>query len=265
MKIPFFSNMASVFRDIYDNRIILSAMIKRSTAGRYKSSVLGFAWNMLAPVLTLIVLYLVFTTIRVRPIPQFWIYLCAGMFPVSFMSGCLKGRAILNNASFITKMKFPREITVIADTTMQMFSVVIVYLTVIVIILSYGNPMDWAVALVIPLVLCVMFVFGLGCSFLVSTICVFLRDVGHFMSIAMRLVVWITPTFFLASEATGLLKTLVWYNPFTYFVEVFHDLIYHNVMPDTSQVLLCCGLAASMFLIGWAVFEHFKKRLPEVL
>ena len=265
MKKSFFGNMASVFRDIYDNRIILSAMIKRTTAGRYKSSALGFAWHMLAPVLTILVLYLVFSTIRVRPIHDFWIYLCAGMFPVSFMSGCLKGRAILNNASFITKMKFPREISVIADTTMQMLSVVIVYLAVIIVILSYGNPMDWGAALMVPVMLFVLFVFGLGCSFLVSTVCVFLRDVGHFMSIAMRLVIWITPTFFLASEATGLLKVLVWYNPFTYFVEVFHSLIYESTMPDMFQVLICCILAVSMFLIGWAVFEHYKKRLPEVL
>ncbi len=261
----FFGNMAYVFRDIYDNRIILSAMIKRSAAGRYKSSALGFAWNMVAPLLTLLVMYIVFTTIRTRPIPDFWIYLCAGMFPVTFMSGCLKGRAILNNATFITKMKFPREIVVIADTLMQLLSVVMVYLVVVIVILSYGEEMNWVGALMIPVMLFVMFVFGLGCSFLLSTVCVFVRDLGHFMAIAMRLVVWITPTFFLVSEATGVLATLVWYNPFTYFVEVFHDLLYYTGDTNPEQVLICCLLAVVTFLIGWAVFEHYKDRLPEVL
>ncbi len=264
-KQSFFRNMASVFRDIHANRTILSAMVKRTTAGRYKSTALGFAWNMVTPLLTILVLYVVFTTIRTRPIPDFWIYLCAGMFPVTFMSGCLKGRAVLNNATFITKMKFPREIVVISDTLMQLLSVVIVYLIVIIVILSYWNPMNWGAALMVPVMLIVMFVFGLGCSLALSTACVFFRDLGHFMAIAMRLVVWITPTFFMASEATGVLGTIVWYNPFTYFVEVFHDLIYYTRMPDPTQVLICCCLAVGTFLVGWAVFEHYKNRLPEVL
>lgn len=65
-----------VLRDIFANRTVLSAMIKRNTAGRYKSSALGFMWNMLSPILTMIVLYIVFMNIRTRAIPDFWIYLC---------------------------------------------------------------------------------------------------------------------------------------------------------------------------------------------
>ena len=261
----FFGNMASVFRDIYDNRVILSAMIKRSAAGRYKSTALGFAWNMVAPILTIIILYIVFTAIRRNPIEDYWIYLCAGMFPVTFMSGCLRGRAILNNATFITKMKFPREIVVIADVVMQLLSVVLVYLVVAIVIMSYGEPMNWAGGLMIPVMLFLMFVFGLGCSFLLSTACVFIPDLGNFMGIFMRLIVWITPAFFLSSEATGLLATLMWYNPFTYFVEVFQDLFYFTGNADPTQVLICFVLAFGTFFVGWAVFEHYKNRLPEVL
>ncbi len=257
--------MASVFRDIYDNRVILNVMVKRAAAGRYKSSALGFAWNMISPILTLLIIYIVFTEIRTRPIPDFWIYLCSGMFPVTFMSNCLKGRADLNNASFITKMKFPKEIVVIADTLVHLLHVVIVYLVVVIIILFAWQPMNWLGALIIPVMVFVLFVFGLGCSFLLSTLCVFFRDLGHFMGIAMRLVIWITPTFFIAEEATGVLRTIVWCNPFTYFVEVFHSLFYYSGIPDPTQVLICCILAVVMFFVGWAVFEHYKDRLPEVL
>ncbi len=261
----YFGNMASVFRDIYDDRVILSAMIKRTAAGRYKSSVLGFAWNMVAPVLTIIIMYVVFTAIRKNPIEDYWIYLCAGMFPVSFMSGCLRGRAIVNNATFITKMKFPREIVVIADTVIQLLSVIMVYLVVVIIILSYGDSMNWAGGLMIPVMIFLMFVFGLGCSFLLSTVCVFVPDLGNFMGIVMRLIVWATPACFLASEATGLLATLVWSNPFTYFVEAFQDLFYYTGDVDPTQFLICCILAFGTFFVGWGVFEHYKNRLPEVL
>ena len=50
-----FSRIAKSFKDVYENRIILLAMIRRSTAGRYKNSYLGFAWHLLTPILMIIV------------------------------------------------------------------------------------------------------------------------------------------------------------------------------------------------------------------
>lgn len=105
------------------------------------------------------------------------------MFPVSFMSGCMRGRAVVNNASYITKMKFPREITVIADASSQIISVAIVYLIVIIAILSHGQPMDWSAAAMIAPMLILMYLFGLGCSFILSTVCVFVKDMGHLLGI----------------------------------------------------------------------------------
>ena len=81
----------------------------------------------------------------------------------------------------------------------------------------------------------------------------------------MRLVIWITPTFFLANEATGLLGLIVWYNPFTYFVEVFHDILYYGTMPHLNYMLTCVALAAGTFIFGAWLFFHYEKRFPEVL
>ena len=67
----------------------------------------------------------------------------------------------------------------------------------------------------------------------------------------MRLVIWITPTFFLASEATNLLGILVWYNPFTYFVECFHDIIYNGMFPTMEYLGVCFILMTVVFLVGW--------------
>ena len=44
------SRLIKSFKDIWNNRIILLAMIRRNTAGRYKNSFLGFAWHLLLPV-----------------------------------------------------------------------------------------------------------------------------------------------------------------------------------------------------------------------
>jgi ABC-type polysaccharide/polyol phosphate export permease len=99
----------------------------------------------------------------------------------------------------------------------------------------------------------------------VSTVTVFVKDVGFFMSAIMRLVYWVTPTFFMLSDATGLLKDIVTYNPFTYFVEVFHDILYFGVFPHTDYLIICTILTVSFFLVGSWVFFRYEKRFPEVL
>ena len=259
------SRLIKSFRDVYENRIILLAMIRRNTAGRYKNSYLGFLWHLILPVLMIIVLYITFSSIRPRPIPDFWVYLSAGMFPISFISSSLRGRAIVSNANYITKMKFPREIVVIASVLTDFLPVLFAYTVIIMVILLAGQPVNWYGAAILPVELLLMLIFCIGCSFLVSTVTVYVKDIGYFMSVAMRLVFWITPTFFLIDEATGLLATIVYYNPFTYFVETFHDILYYGIVPHTLYFGMSVVLAISFFLVGAAVFFYYEKKLPEVL
>ena len=132
-------------------------------------------------------------------------------------------------------------------------------------ILLAGQPVNWLGMAMIPVGLFLMFIFCIGCSFLVSTVTVFVKDIGYLMSVVMRLVFWITPTFFLVSEAKGLLKAIVWYNPFTYYVEMFHDILYYGIFPHVEYLCMSIILAAVMFLIGAYVFFRYEKKFPEVL
>ncbi len=253
------------FRNIYENRVILLALIRRNTAGRYKDTLVGFGWHLLMPILMIIVLYITFSSIRVKPIEDYWIYLSSGIFPVMFISGCLRGRAIQSNATYITKMNFPREIVVLASVITEFLSVIFAYVFIIMVILSSGQRVDWFGMAMIPVELLIMLVFGYGCSLLVSTVTVFVKDMGYVMSILMRLVIWITPTFFMVSEATGLLHQIVWYNPFTYYVETFHSILYYGVFPDATYLIVSVLLAVVFFFIGEAVFNKYQDKLPEVL
>lgn len=252
-------------KDVYDNRVILLALIRRNTAGRYKNTYVGFGWHLLMPVLMIVVLFIAFNSIRSRPVEDYWIYLSSGMFPIMFISSCLRGRAIQANARYITKMKFPREIVVLASVITEFLSVVFAYVFIIMIILLSGQHVDWWGMAMIPAELVLMLIFCIGCSYLVSTVTVFVKDVGYIMSVCMRLVFWITPTFFLVSEAKGLLSQIVWYNPFTYYVETFHEILYYGVFPESYMFLISLVLAIAFYFLGEAVFNKYQSRLPEVL
>lgn len=260
-----FVRIPQTLKNIYEHRVILLALIRRNTAGRYKNTYIGFAWHLLMPVMMIIVLYIVFGSIRARPVPDFWIYLCSGMFPVMFISSSLRGKAVLANARYLTKMHFPREIVVLASTITDFLGVVFAYVIVITVILLSGQYVNWWGMMMIPVQLFLIFIFGLGINLLISTVTVFVKDVGYIMSVLTRLVFWLTPTFFMLNEATGLLQQIVMYNPFTYYVETFHQILYYGVFPDLWMVAVCVILSVSFFLVGEAVFNKYQSRFPEVL
>jgi len=57
----------------------------------------------------------------------------------------------------------------------------------------------------------------------------------------------------------------VWYNPFTYYVEVFHDILYYGTFPHIEYLVMSVILAVIMFFIGSYVFFRYEKKFPEVL
>lgn len=260
-----FVRIGYTYNEIRNNHEILLAMIRRNTAGRYKSTYVGFAWHLLLPVLMILVIYVVFNSIRTRPVEDFWIYLSSGIFPIMFISSCLRGRAVLSNAKYLTKMHFPREIVVIASVMTDFLGVVFAYVIVVTVVLLSGQYVNWFGMMMIPFCLIVMFFFGLGCSMIVSTATVFVKDIGYLMSVIMRMVFWLTPTFFMISEIKGVLKEIVMFNPFTYYVETFHQILYYGGLPELWMVAVCVILSVVFFLIGEAIFNKYQDKFPEVL
>lgn len=253
-------------REIYEHRVELMALIRRNTAGRYKNTFLGFGWHLLMPILTTLVLYVAFTSIRARPVEDLWIYLSAGIFPVTFLSGCLRGRVIQNSANYIKKMYLPKEIFVLAETITNFLTLIFSYMFIIIVILASGQPVNWFGMALLPLELILMFLFGIGMSMIMSTISVYVQDVGHIVSVVMRLIIWVTPTFFFMSEVEGkLLGTIAWMNPFTYFVETFHKILYYNTVPDLKLIMVSIFISVVVLIVGKIIFNRYKDNFAEVL
>ena len=165
----------------------------------------------------------------------------------------------------IKKMYMPKEILVLANAISSMIVCVIGYAIVLVVLLVTSYPLDWACVLLLPFILALAFVFGVGCLFLLSSLAVYVRDIQYALgSIGIALFI-MTPMRYMASDATGILSILIWCNPLTYYVEFVHDILYFSQMPSVFYTNMCTVLAFAMLIIGYAVFRKlrhgFVKRL----
>lgn len=251
--------------EMYRFRYMFYSLVKKNLFGKYKNSTLGFLWNFLTPAIMIILLFIVFETIRTREIENFWAYLCVGMFPFTFMNSNLIGGAlnITSNGGMLKKMYFPREILPLSQVAYTFIVFSIAYLIVILLMAISGVPLSLDGMLAFPIIILAMFIFSLGSILFTSAISVYSRDFGYFITATARVLFWVTPIFYMTDSLTGILETIVWLNPLTYYVEGLHDIIYRGVMPSTELLMISIIISLVMFVVGAFVFQKLKDGFEE--
>lgn len=241
------------------------SLVKRNLFGKYKNSALGFLWNFVTPAVSILLFYIVFDNFMGRDIPHYWAYLCIGMFPFQFMNSNLIGGAsnITANGGMIKKMYFPREILPLSQVTYTLVVFLIAYVIIVALMLITGFQLSFNGLLALPLIILTMFIFSLGTILLTSSISVYSRDFEYLIVAFARILFWVTPIFYMTDSLNGILSTIVWLNPLTYYVESFHDIFYWGVMPSTATLIACIAFSIIMFIIGACVFERLKDGFAE--
>jgi len=261
-----FKGIKQDLKDIYDSRNILRALIVKDLFGRYRNSALGFLWHFVLPLVMMVVYYIAFSTIRATPISDFWIYLSSGLFPFVFMTSNLTRGAgsITSNAGMVKKMYFPRSILVLSEVISSFIVMLMGYCVILVIIVVSGHQLGISIVL-LPIIMIAMAVFVTGYVLVLSALNVYARDVQHLLNSVSMVFYFITPMYFMMSDLSGLFQKIVMLNPFTYYVEAYHQIVYSGVMPDTFILLMCLLMPPVSIVLGVIVFCKLRHGFAERL
>lgn len=261
------STISKIAREVYNYRSLLYSMVARNLKGKYKSSYLGFGWHFVTPAILIVVFYIVFTGVMQREIDHYWVYLCVGMFPFTFFQSNLGAGAgcVVSNAGTIKKMYFPREIVVFSQIISTFITLLIAYSVVIVLMLLSGYPFNIGALAFLPIILVLSVLFATGYVLFFSALTVFVRDVQFFIEATARILFWVTPIFYLASDVMGILSYIMKFNPFAYFIGIFHDTLYFGNVPGLLEMGVCLIISITAFVIGLIVFNKLKGKFAEEL
>lgn len=267
MRIDKSRGMASYVTEMYEYRFVLNSLIVKNLVGRYKNSILGFGWHFVMPILLLVLYYTIFTQFRESNFDNFWLYLASGLFSFTFMvTNVVSGSgAVVSNAGLVKKMYFPREILVLSQVISTFFVALIGYLIVVITAMLTQNVSDPLLLLLLPVFLFINMLFVLGYTLLLSSLTVYCRDVQHLLSSISIVFYFITPMYFSTESIGGIMETVVWLNPFTYFVELFHHLIYFGDCPNLNLVMTVLIITVVMLIAGFYSFNKLKKGFAERL
>ncbi len=231
-------NLFSVdFRELWRYRDLCSLFVKRNIITQYKQTILGPAWFVIQPALTVIMYMIVFGGIAGIPtdgVPRPLFYL-AGTCMWTYFSGCLTktSNTFVSNSGIFGKVYFPRMIMPIADVISNLLKLatqfgffVIVYIVYAIVDSSCQAHLTWY-ALLFPLLIVMMAGLALGFGFIISSMTTKYRDLQVLFSFIISLWMYGTPIVYPLSQTNGMVwlgipvHKLMCLNPVTPVIEAF--------------------------------------------
>lgn len=256
----------NVFKNLYDYRELLKTSIKKEVRSKYKNSFLGVLWSFLNPLLQIIVYAIIFSLILKNKQDNYAIFLCAGLIPWTYFSISINKSAftIIENGNIIKKVYFPREIIPISVVTAETINFLISTLIILGFVIFGGIGISKYI-LYYPLILVAQYLVILAISFIISSICVYFRDLQHFIGIILQLLFYATPIVYSQNSIPPEYQWILKYNPMTYIVNAYRNIFYYKTAIDLKSIILLIIIAIGGCVCGYWIFSKLQKGFAEQL
>ncbi len=241
-------------------KFLLQQLVSRDFKTKYKRSVLGVLWSFLNPLLTMIVQYIVFSTIFKSDIPNFAVYLLIGIVFFNFFSEATNMglMSIVGNSSLITKVYIPKYIFPVSRVLSSAINLLLSVIPLFLVVLITGVRITPAF-LLLPFSLVCTVIFCIGMSFILSASMVYFRDMQFLWGVINMLWMYATPIFYPESILPQNLMILFKMNPMYHFIRFSRAIILNGASPELKAYLLCLIAAFVPLLIGIAVFKKSQN------
>jgi lipopolysaccharide transport system permease protein len=260
------ASLRSLLGSLVNNRSLIFQMTKRDILSKYKGSAIGVVWSLINPILMLIIYTLVFSVVfKARwgnaaadePKTQFAVILFVGLIIHSFLAECLMRAPglILQYSNYVKKVVFPLEILPVITVLSAVFQSVISSAVLVMAFFIFNGYINWTLVYA-PLVFLPLVILALGLSWLISSLGVYIRDIGQSIGVIVTILIFMSPVFYPLNALPEWMQSLVLLNPLTYIIEQSRIVIVWGKAPDFIGL---ATYSAISFLISYACFVWFQK------
>jgi len=276
------TTVAESIREIVSHHELLINLVRLELKAKYKASALGFAWSLLNPLMYLVVFYVAFDIILGAGIPRYPLYLLAGLVVWNFFTAAVMSGtgSVVAGSGLVKKVWFPREILPLASVGAALVHFFLQLLVLVVALALVRHPVGWAELPLLPLALVDLTLLAAGLVLLLSAANVYLRDMAHFVELALMAWFWVTPIVYPFTQLANAVHghtAIALLNPVTPIVLAFQRALYGEyghppVLPPNLSglwylrnlvIIGLCAVALTAFALR--VFNRLEGNLAEEL
>ncbi len=240
-------------------RFLLVQLTVKEIKLKYRNSYLGIIWTLLEPLLTMIVLTLVFSKLLGKNTKDFPVYILTGRLLFSFYSGTTKQalKSVRSHAGMIKKVYVPKYMYPLAAVLSNYVTFLISLVVLAGVVIVRKVPLTiWLLQAVVPLV--IVFGLALGTGLFLSAAAVFFRDLEYLWGVATMIIMYSSAIFYRAEDVLSDRNEWIFkLNPIYACIDNFRSAVFGTPMNLDETIYSAC-VAAGLIVVGG--FFFFRKQ-----
>lgn len=257
------------WRDLWRYRELFYFLAWRDILVRYKQTVIGLAWALIRPFLTMVVFVFVFSKLAKLPsdgVP-YPILVFAALLPWQFFSNAFTeaGNSLISNANMISKVYFPRLVVPTSAVIVSFVDFLISGIILAGLMLWYGFAPDWRI-LTLPLFIFIAFAAAMGAGLWVAALNVKYRDFRYIVPFVVQFGLYVSPVGFSSNIVPEQWRLLYSINPMVGVIDGFRwAILGGNTQLYWPGFLLSLSLVLVILVTGIIYFRKTEKTFADVI
>lgn len=252
--------MLKQFRELYEYRGLLGNLISIELKLRYRNSLLGFLWTILNPLCYLAILAIVFSKIIRFQIPNYTIFLYAGLVSYTMIQQTvtIATSSIVANQGLIRRVYLPKIVLPLSNVLARYLDHLTLTVLLIGAMVLFRAPLTWSL-LFVPVAVLLHFIFSFGLSLITTVAHIRVRDIQHIVAIIFQILFYASPVLYAVDLLPEKYRIFFIFNPIYYFIQVLRYPVAYGTLPPTGIGFTAAAIALVTLLGGlWVFFKEEK-------
>lgn len=240
---------------------LFQELAKRDFKKKYKRTVLGMLWSVLSPLLSLLVMRMVFTHFFGSAIPHYTTYLFAGNIVYSYFTEATNGgmSALVANKDIFSKVNLPKYLFVFSSNVSSFINFALTLAVFFLFAALDGVTFTWLFFMILFSILCQL-VFNVGMSLILSAAELFFRDTAYLYRVFTLLLMYLSAIFYDVATFPASVQRLFLINPIYVYIKFIRLIVIEGTLPSPEYFLLCVLYAGVALSLGLWIYKKYNNR-----
>jgi lipopolysaccharide transport system permease protein len=257
------------FTELWSYRELLYFLTWRDVKIRYKQTLLGGAWAILQPLLTMVIFSVLFGRLaglqsQTGGVP-YPLFAYAGLLPWTFFANAITngGNSLINSTHLITKVYFPRMIIPGAAVTAGLVDLAIGFILLVALMIYYGLGISISL-LLIPLLVLLTTLLAVAVGMYLSALNVKYRDIRFAIPFLVQIWMFLSPIIYPSNLIPANLRWLLLLNPLTGIIEGFRSSLF-GLPINWSALGISAAITFGVLIYGSLVFRRMERSFADII
>jgi lipopolysaccharide transport system permease protein len=253
---------------VWEFRELLYFLVWRDVKIRYKQTIIGGAWAILQPLLTMAIFTVIFGHFAKMPSDglPYSIFTFTALLPWNYFSQAISRSAssLVGDSNLVRKVYFPRLLIPLAAVTAPLIDFLVSFLVLLVMMVWFGIALRWTV-LAFPFFLLLAVMTALAVGLWLSPLNVRYRDIGHTIPFLTQFWLFASPVAYPLSLVPEKWRLLYGLNPMTGVIEGFRWALLGKEAPAFGVIAVSAVMVVVLLLGGIVFFKRMERTFADVI